>query len=119
MAMQAKKKWYEKLFELAILFGLVGVAYFILKNSELGSISFYIFLAFGFAYLYNNVENLKYDLKHLTTNVEDNFGQTFDSLQRKYDSIESLESQLLDLKSANEKMLSQIDELKFEIQRNK
>jgi len=114
MPIQAKK-WYEKLFELLILFGLAGVAYYILKKLELGSISFYIFLAFGFAYLYINVENLKIDLKYLSQNVEDNFGQIFPSLHRKYDSIESLESEIFNLKLANENLANQIADLRYEI----
>ena len=55
------KKWNERLFELLIIFGMSCAAYFILKNSELGSVNFFVYLAFGFAYLYHNVENLKFD----------------------------------------------------------
>jgi len=110
------KKWYEKLFELLIFFGLVGVAYGILKNSELGSVTFYVFLAFGFAYLYNKGENSKHDLSSLNENVEINFNQAFDSLQRKQEAIESLESAIIELKLANSNLENQLAELKYDIQ---
>ena len=110
------KKWNEKLFELLIIFGLAGVAYYILKNSELGSVTFFVFLAFGFAYLYHNVENLKYDLSAMSENVETNFNQTFESLQRKNETIETLESQIFELKLANENLENQIADLRYEIQ---
>ena len=110
------KKWNEKLFELLIIFGLAGVAYYILKNSELGSVTFFVFLAFGFAYLYHNVENLKYDLSAMSENVETNYNQTFESLQRKNETIETLESQIFELKLANENLENQIADLRYEIQ---
>ena len=110
------KKWNEKLFEILIIFGLAGVAYYILKSSEFGSITFFAFLAFGFAYLYSNVENLKYDLSSMRENFENNFNQTFDSLQRKNEAIETLESQIFELKLTNENLENQIADLKYEIQ---
>jgi hypothetical protein len=110
------KKWNEKLFELLIILGMSCVAYFILKNSELGSVTFFVFLAFGFAYLYHNVENLKNDLSAMSENVESNFSQTFDSLQRKNEAIETLESQIYQLKLNNENLENQIADLKFEMQ---
>jgi len=106
------KKWYEKLFELSIFFGLAGVAYTVLKNTELGSVTFYAVLAICFAYLYNNVENLKSDLSALSQNVETNFNQTFESLQRKTEAIETLENQIFELKLANENLENQLDNLK-------
>jgi uncharacterized protein YqgV (UPF0045/DUF77 family) len=110
------KKWNEKLFELLIIFGMSCVAYFILKNSELGSVTFFAFLAFGFAYLYHNVENLKYDLSAMSENVETNFNQTFESLQRKNEAIEASDSQLYELKLIIENLENQIADLKYEIQ---
>jgi hypothetical protein len=113
MPIQAKR-WYEKLFELLIFLAATGFAYYALKYSERET-DFYVFLALGFSYLYINVENLNRDSKHLTKNVEDNFGQIFESLQRKNDSIISLENEIFDLKSVNEKLVSEIADLRYEI----
>lgn len=110
------KKLNEKLFELLIIFGMSCVAYFILKNSELGSVTFFAFLAFGFAYLYNNVENLKNDLSALSENVENNFSQTFESLQTKNAAIEVADTQMYELKLIIENLENQIADLKYEIQ---